>query len=172
MEELWNQTLLLLKDLLGSKNFDTWIAPVSFVCLNKTELRLKVPNRLFRDWVTEHFLAKIEEAASSVVKQKIAVTFEIGHEMMTPNLSRVERPLKAEKPVKKDEQQKILPNGQSHLAERYTFDSFVIGGSNQFAHAASLAVATRPGVHYNPLFIYGGVGLGKTHLVMRLVIAS
>lgn len=163
MDDLWNRALELLKARLGKQNFETWIKPASFVSLTKTELRLRVPNKFSRDWLTEHFLGQIEEAVSSVAEQKISVTFELSPQSYAernPN----------EKVTARDEHEKVLlPPSPSlrnnNLSVRYTFDNFVIGASNQFAHAACLAVANKPGVGYNPLFIYGGVGLGKTHLV-------
>ena len=163
MHELWNQAFELLKEKLGKQNFETWIKPVSFVSLTKTELRLKVPNKFFRDWVTEHFLRQIEETVSEAAHQKIAVTFDVNQDPAA-NKSQSERVVTVT--AKREERPKVAPaQRHNNLSSRYTFDNFVIGASNQFAHAASLAVANKPGVHYNPLFIYGGVGLGKTHLV-------
>lgn len=160
MVELWQQALVRLKEDLGKQNFDSWIKPTSIVSLNKTELRLAVPSKLHRDWITEHYLSAIEQVAASLSGQPIAVTFEVDPET-------VEKGLAAEKPQRREEREKAPTAAQraNNLSVRYTFESFVVGASNQFAHAASLAVANKPGVHYNPLFIYGGVGLGKTHLV-------
>ena len=78
MDELWNRALESLKERLGKQHFETWIKPASFVSLTKTELRLKVPNKFFRDWLTEHFLGQIEEAVSTIAQQKISVTFDVG----------------------------------------------------------------------------------------------
>lgn len=160
MVELWQQALVKLKEDLGKQNFDSWIKPTSIVSLNKTELRIAVPSKLHRDWITEHYLSAIEQVASSLCGQPITVTFEVDPEM-------VDKGLAAEKPQRRKERERPPTPAQyaNNLSARYTFDSFVVGASNQFAHAASLAVANKPGVHYNPLFIYGGVGLGKTHLV-------
>jgi len=162
MDELWNCALEILKEKLGKQHFETWIKPASFVSLNKTELRLKVPSKFFRDWVTEHFLGQIEEAVSVIAQQKTSVTFDVSQHSSTPNTL-------SERIVKREDREKVVtPQRNSNLSSRYTFDNFVIGASNQFAHAASLAVANKPGVHYNPLFIYGGVGLGKTHLITAI----
>ncbi|MBM4260677.1 MAG: chromosomal replication initiator protein DnaA [Deltaproteobacteria bacterium] len=161
MVELWQQALAKLKEKLGKQSFDTWIRPTSFVSLNKTELRIAVPSKLHRDWITEHFLAQIEEVIGTLCGQTTAVTFEIDPET-------VEKQIASERTLRKEDREKPpvqTPHRVNNLSARYTFDSFVVGASNQFAHAASLAVANKPGLHYNPLFIYGGVGLGKTHLV-------
>jgi chromosomal replication initiation ATPase DnaA len=80
MDELWNRALESLKERLGKQNFETWIKPASFVSLTRTELRLKVPNKFFRDWLTEHFLGQIEEAISSVAEQKISVIFDLNQQ--------------------------------------------------------------------------------------------
>lgn len=160
MVELWQQALVKLKENLGKQSFDTWISPTSFVSLNKTELRLAVPSKLHRDWITEHFLTQIEESISSLCGQTIAVTFEV-------DPAAAEKKNGGEKIQRKEDRDRPQSPVQraNNLSARYTFDSFVVGASNQFAHAASTAVASKPGFHYNPLFIYGGVGLGKTHLV-------
>jgi chromosomal replication initiator protein len=116
-----------------------------------------VPNKFFRDWLTEHYLTRLEEVLSKTAQQKLTVSLDVKQE---PQIKII-----AEKNVGKDEREREKRRRTSNLIPRYTFENFVIGASNQFAHAASMAVANQPGDHYNPLFIYGGVGLGKTHLI-------
>jgi len=157
MAELWQKVLAHLKDQLGKQNFETWIQPITFVSRDKTRLYLNVPNKFFRDWLTEHYLARIEEALSEAAQQKMAVSLDIKPE---PQAKFV-----ADKSVRKDGRERDRVHRNNNLIAKYTFENFVIGASNQFAHAASMAVANQPGDHYNPLFIYGGVGLGKTHLI-------
>ena len=157
MAELWQKVLAHLKDQLGKQNFETWIQPITFVSRDKTRLYLNVPNKFFRDWLTEHYLTRIEEALSEAAQQKMAVSLDIKPE---PQAKFV-----ADKSVRKDERARDRVHRNNNLIAKYTFENFVIGASNQFAHAASMAVANQPGDHYNPLFIYGGVGLGKTHLI-------
>jgi chromosomal replication initiator protein len=157
MAELWQKVLAHLKDQLGKQNFETWIQPITFVSRDKTRLYLSVPNKFFRDWLTEHYLTRIEEVLSEAAQQEMLVSLDVKPEPQTKTV--------AEKSVRKDERERDRVRRNNNLISKYTFDNFVIGASNQFAHAASMAVANQPGDHYNPLFIYGGVGLGKTHLI-------
>ena len=157
MAELWQEALAHLKDQLGKQNYETWIQPIVFVSRDKSCVYLNVPNKFFRDWLTEHYLTRIEEVLSKVAQQKMAVSLDVKQESQIKTI--------ADKKVGKDEREREKSRRTSNLIPRYTFENFVIGASNQFAHAASMAVANQPGDHYNPLFIYGGVGLGKTHLI-------
>ena len=157
MAELWQEALAHLKDQLGKQNYETWIQPIVFVSRDKSCVYLNVPNKFFRDWLTEHYLTRLEEVLSKTAQQKLTVSLDVKQE---PQIKII-----AEKNVGKDEREREKRRRTSNLIPRYTFENFVIGASNQFAHAASMAVANQPGDHYNPLFIYGGVGLGKTHLI-------
>ena len=158
MAELWAEALTEIKERIGKQNFEAWIKPIRFVHKNKNEIVLEVPNKFFRDWLTEHYLHHIETAFSSISKNDVSVTFEIN--------PKLEFQVPAGKSDKKQENEaQPAPRNNKNLVPKYTFENFVIGASNQFAHAACTAVANQPGEHYNPLFIYGGVGLGKTHLV-------
>src|SRR3989304_8646939 len=157
MAELWQEALAHLKDQLGKKNYETWTQPIVFVSRDKSCVYLNVPNKFFRDWLTEHYLTRLEEVLSKAAQQKLTVSLDVKQE---PQIKII-----AEKNVGKDEREREKRRRTSNLIPRYTFENFVIGASNQFAHAASMAVANQPGDHYNPLFIYGGVGLGKTHLI-------
>jgi len=157
MAELWQEALAHLKDQLGKQNYETWIQPIAFVSRDKGCVYLNVPNKFFRDWLTEHYLTRIEDVLSKAAQQKMSVSFDVKQEPQTKTI--------ADKNVGKNERERERSRRTSNLIPRYTFENFVIGASNQFAHAASMAVANQPGDHYNPLFIYGGVGLGKTHLI-------
>jgi chromosomal replication initiator protein len=157
MAELWQEVLAHLRDHLGKQNYETWIQPITFGARDKNRVYLNVPNKFFRDWLTEHFLTPIEEALSRVAQQKVTVSLEVKQEAQEKSL--------ADKSVKKEGRERERAQRVNNLIPKYTFENFVIGASNQFAHAASMAVANQPGDHYNPLFIYGGVGLGKTHLI-------
>jgi chromosomal replication initiator protein len=157
MPELWNQALMEVKERIGKQNYDTWIKPIRFASRNKSEIKLEVPNKFFRDWLTEHYLTQIEDVLSSLAKDSISVVFEVNEKL--------EGQLTVNRSIKKEEKDRERQERNTNLIPKYTFDNFVIGASNQFAHAACVAVANQPGDHYNPLFIYGGVGLGKTHLV-------
>ena len=157
MSEQWTQALAEIKEQIGAQNFETWIAPIRFVSRNKNEVVLEVPNKFFRDWLTEHYINKLEAVLSSSARLAVRVIFQVNEKAAKLPTS--------EKAAKKDERERDKPQRASNLVAKYTFENFVIGASNQFAHAACVAVANQPGDNYNPLFIYGGVGLGKTHLV-------
>src|SRR6266511_4244785 len=157
MPELWNQALIEVKERIGKQNYETWIKPIRFASRSKSEINLEVPNKFFRDWLTEHYLLQIEDVLSSLEKDRVRVVFEINEKLESRSTGN--------RNIKKEEKERERTSRNTNLIPKYTFDNFVIGASNQFAHAACVAVANQPGDHYNPLFIYGGVGLGKTHLV-------
>jgi len=156
MPELWSQAVAEIKERIGRHNYETWIKPIGFVSRNKNEICLDVPNKFFRDWLTEHYLTQLQEILSTLAKHDVKVVFEINEKPSRQTI--------VEKGLKRDDRDRVQ-RSTSNLVPKYTFQNFVVGASNQFAHAACFAVANQPGEHYNPLFIYGGVGLGKTHLV-------
>ena len=157
MPELWSQAVAEIKERIGRQNYETWIKPIGFVSRNKNEICLDVPNKFFRDWLTEHYLEQIQEIMSTLAKHEVKIVFEINE--------KASRQANVENVVAKREERERVQKTDTNLVPKYTFQNFVVGASNQFAHAACVAVANQPGEHYNPLFIYGGVGLGKTHLV-------
>lgn len=151
---MWQEALNHLEQRLGTQNFETWIKPLKVKVVQSGHITLGVPNKFFRDWLIEHFLVTIQDTLTNLLHQTVTVSVVINHQSeqhIEPN-KRINRPVQG------------TPRNTSLIA-KYTFDSFIVGSSNQFAHAASEAVANQPGGNYNPLFIYGGVGLGKTHLV-------
>src|SRR5215469_2867369 len=157
MDELWQEALEEIRKRIGKQNFDAWIKPLHFESRTKNEICLDVPNKFFRDWLNEHFLELMEQVASSIARHSLKISLNVNQQLPA------ETP--AEKIERKEEREKEKSHRTNNLIAKYTFENFVVGASNQFAHAASMAVANQPGDHYNPLFIYGGVGLGKTHLV-------
>jgi chromosomal replication initiator protein len=124
-------------------------------------LDLEVPNKFFKDWISENYESLICEALRNLSKKDIAISFSLREGKEEPPRESRE-PKTKDKTAAKPQRQTIKEDG---LNPSYTFASFVVGSCNQFAHAAALAVASLPAKNYNPLFIYGGVGLGKTHLV-------
>jgi chromosomal replication initiator protein len=157
MEHLWNKVIDSLKERVGQQNFDIWIKPISFVSLNQESVELEVPNRFFREWINEHYASHIQETFSKLTEQSCTLHFRI----KSDRGGRLALPVQM---VQKKEGPAAAPS-PTLFNPRYTFDHFVVGASNQFANAACLAVANLPAKNYNPLFIYGGVGLGKTHLL-------
>jgi len=154
MDELWEGALRHLRETLGKQNFETWIKPIRVQENDGGEIALEVPNRFFRDWLVEHYLTPIQEALSALAHQSVKLSVTVNQQLQSSG--GIE---------KRAEREKRKPARINNLLPKYNFENFVVGASNQFAHAASLAVANQPGDHYNPLFIYGGVGLGETHLI-------
>ena len=160
MVEMWEEAVRQLKEKLGNQNFETWIKPIHIHSISADGVVLGVPNKFFRDWLNEHYFAQIDEILKSLTHKDLKISLAIDHQ--TPTAQR-EKINKIDKKEEREQQSKHPPRA-NNLVPKYTFENFVVGTSNQFAHAASMAVANQPGEHYNPLFIYGGVGLGKTHL--------
>jgi chromosomal replication initiator protein len=155
---IWDQVLTRVETKVNRHSYYTWFKPTSFVSDKGTSLQIRVPNALFRDWLNKHYAAVMSEALSEVHRQGCEVFF-VTDEAIPPE----ELPALPEPTPEPDVQEVVSEAGS--LAPRYSFDTFIVGPSNQFAHAASRAVAEAPSRSYNPLFIYGGVGLGKTHLM-------
>src|ERR1700730_14077295 len=155
---IWDEILTRVQAKVNRNSFYTWFRPTSFVADDGVSLTVSVPNALFKDWITKHYSGVISEALIEVNRANAAVSFVASAlaEGVAPRLS----------PADIQEASTTPPTpGPAGLNPRYTFDSFIVGSSNQFAHAACRAVAEAPSRSYNPLFIYGGVGLGKTHLM-------
>ncbi len=158
MQRVWEQVLGLVEERVGKTSKDTWLKPLRPLSVDADTFHLEVPSALFRDWLLSHLVGPLEEAFREVRGQPTHLVLHV-REKSQGELFPAEEQKQAAQAEGKEAAQK---NG---LVPHYTFASFVVGGSNQFAHAAARAVSTHPGKNYNPLFIYGGVGLGKTHLI-------
>jgi len=157
MQDLWSNVIDSLKERIGQQNFDIWIKPIHFLSLEGENVELEVPNRFFKEWLNEHYSSLIRDALSFLTEKPCHLQFRIRNEKIN------ERDFIG--PPVQSEEIKAPHILQPIFNPKYTFDHFVVGASNQFANAACLAVANLPAKNYNPLFIYGGVGLGKTHLL-------
>jgi chromosomal replication initiator protein len=153
---IWDQVLTRIETKVNRHSFYTWFKPTAFVAERDGTIRVRVPNALFRDWLTKHYAAVIGEALAEVERAGAPVAF-VTDDGATPIVPDVPQP----EPDVEEE----VTDDLGILSPRYSFDTFIVGSSNQFAHAACRAVAEAPSRSYNPLFIYGGVGLGKTHLM-------
>lgn len=166
MNRLWQETVSHLEKTLSPQHFSTWIKPIRFVSLKKDRLVLEVPNRFVFDWIREHYAQVIQETVSQIGAVAYTVTFEIGNSQEKDLRPAAETPPPApQPPISNRDPLHRDWNAAYNLNPKYTFGEFVSGSSNQFAYAAARAVANNPATTYNPLFIYGGVGLGKTHLI-------
>ncbi|MDL1872002.1 chromosomal replication initiator protein DnaA [Deltaproteobacteria bacterium PRO3] len=162
MNDTIQKVIASLQTKISGLNYNNWIKPATFRLGEDQRLAIEVPNKFIRDWITENYLNLIKYELFKVTGLEHEVAFRIVEEAApapeaAPEPLEAETPAAAEAPGPKKAQEGLNP--------KYTFDTFVVGNSNQFAHAASRAVANLPSLAYNPLFIYGGVGLGKTHLL-------
>jgi chromosomal replication initiator protein len=158
-EELWNNSLVQIEERVGSNIIDLWFRPIKLSQLKEQQATIEIPNRFFKDWIEDNYPDIIAESIGAILGNPVTVRYKIA-ERMDPTVRKMDMRLETRR-------QKLASRG-IYLNPKYTFENFVIGQSNQFAHAAAKAVAETPGKIYNPLFIYGGVGLGKTHLITAI----
>ena len=159
-ESLWNEVAGRLKGALNETTYRTWFAEAEGTELSDDAFVLGVPNDFTREWIEGHFLGLIGAAVRDVTGQERRVALSVTERM----------PVAAPMPTAAETAPRQAGSGSvdAGMNPKYTFDLFVIGSSNRFAHAAALAVAEAPAQAYNPLFIYGGTGLGKTHLMQAI----
>ena len=180
---IWEEILSRIQAKVNRHSFYTWFKPTAFVADDGSIVTVRVPNALFKDWITKHYSGVIAEALDEVRRADALVNFVASgtpeaeaRPMAPPPRPPEVAPVSGERPAATSHQPPtfaaaeeplppVMPTSSAGLNPRYTFDTFIVGSSNQFAHAACRAVAEAPSRSYNPLFIYGGVGLGKTHLM-------
>jgi chromosomal replication initiator protein len=160
--QVWGRILDRLKESVSDQVYETWLRPLRFVTQEGSLLLVATPHQFFKQWIDENYFPQIEEAARKELGSNTSIEIVVGGEE-DGEVIRDAQDLDLELPLT------VVPPRQRNrngvLNTRYTFDHFVVGVGNQFAQAASFAVATDPAKSYNPLFIYGGTGLGKTHLL-------
>lgn len=159
LEDIWNKSLSIIEKKVGANAFELWFKPIKPSQLEEQSVLLEIPNRFFREWIEDYYPNLISEALEGIVGFPVTVRFKIAEKEDTA-VKRMDARLEGRR-------QRLASKG-IYLNPRYTFDNFIAGPSNQFANAAAKAVADNPGMTYNPLFIYGGVGLGKTHLITAI----
>ena len=191
---IWEEILSRVQAKVNRHSFYTWFKPTAFVADDGMTVTVRVPNALFKDWITKHYSGVIAEALDEVRRTEALVNFvasgtpeaeapvpsaprvsdsktsnpQLGTRSVEPGSRNAEQGTRTLEPGTfgiEDSLPPVMPTSSAGLNPRYTFDTFIVGSSNQFAHAACRAVAEAPSRSYNPLFIYGGVGLGKTHLM-------
>ncbi|HBH60788.1 MAG TPA: chromosomal replication initiator protein DnaA [Nitrospiraceae bacterium] len=156
-EETWIKTIEAIGVKVGGQAFDLWFRPLKLVQFQDQNIVLEVPNKFFKEWIEDHFPGIISETIKEFVNKDVSVKFKVFDKKEDPVIKKIES--------KQENRRAKLASRGIFLNPKFTFDTFVVGASNQFAHAASRAIADAPGKAYNPLFIFGGVGLGKTHLM-------
>ncbi|HMK56947.1 MAG TPA: chromosomal replication initiator protein DnaA [Dissulfurispiraceae bacterium] len=155
-EDFWGGAFSKIHERVGDSIFELWFKPMKLLHFKDKSVTIEIPNRFFKDWVEDNYPNLIGESIEGETGQQVAIKFKICAKE-DGALRKIDS--------KNESRRARLANRGIYLNPKYTFDSFVVGSSNQFAHAAAKRVCEGPGSTYNPLFIYGGVGLGKTHLI-------
>ena len=149
--DVWQNAMERIQNHISSQTFETWFRSLGPLEFDGSTMVLEVPSQFYVDWLDQHYRGLIQSSLESVTGQPVSLSFQV----------RVVEP-----PVFEERPRGPLPiRNECHLSPNNTFETFIVGSGNQFAHAVAQAVAQTPGERYNPLFLYGGVGLGKTHLM-------
>lgn len=152
---LWDNALELLAPEIGPDNLELWLKPVAPTSFDGRLMMLKVPNKFFTEWIKDHYQRRLEEHLKGLTGGEVTLDYSVTKDLQAA--PREPAPIEEARPQSEFKLSELNP--------RYTFSSFVVGASNRFAQATAEAVARNPGKQFNPFFIYGGVGLGKTHLM-------
>ncbi|MEA2653380.1 MAG: chromosomal replication initiator protein, partial [Chloroflexota bacterium] len=172
--QVWRAALGELQVSLSPANFETWLRDTQLVDVDEQRFRIAVPNGFAKDWLESRYRSLISQTLARIVGYSVQVEFVIGATPESQAEPNGEAPAALAAPTDGPaprQQVRVEPTrvggegGTTYINPRYTFANFIVGSANRLAHAASLSVAERPGHAYNPLFLYGGVGLGKTHLM-------
>ncbi len=189
--KIWNSVLSAAEKRVNHESFTTWFKPIIFLGMEDSIIRVKVPDRVFEDWILNNYRDVLEESLDEVGIAGCSIVFESSTESENRTNALAPAPkveVSGDHPRNNQHQYLTPPSSRhyfstssnstsqftdtdltdTHLNQKYTFDTFVVGSCNQFAHAAALAIADSPSKTYNPLFLYGGVGLGKTHLMCAI----
>jgi len=164
---IWSRACKHLKETLSKDVFDRWIAVIEANNIVDEQLVLRVANNFYQNWLEENYLPLIQDAITASTDRSLKVLLEVNHQSPQSHKSSAAIEEKNERTQAAPPAPKTVKTAIA-LNQKYTFDKFVVGSSNSFPHAASMAVAQSPGRAYNPLFLYGGVGLGKTHLMQAI----
>ena len=165
LTETWNDFLSEIKTNVTQMTFNTWFLPIKPIEMNGSTIKVQLPSQFFWEWIDEHYQGLINKTIHRVLGKEVSLTYVISEEKETlsPPEEKSKSVIQAVKPVPQKQE------FATFLNPRYTFDNFIKGENNQLARAAATAISENPGgTSFNPLFIYGGVGLGKTHLMQAI----
>ncbi len=159
VDKIWTKTTKQIRTLLNTETYNLWFSAVQPLSVNQSSITLEVPNEFSEVWLKDNYLELLQDALVQATGRKLKIKFKVaeGNGIATT-------PAKATRGKKAAVGRKVN-EGDLIFNPRNTFETFVVGNNNSFAHAAAMAVAQQPGKAYNPLFLYGGTGLGKTHLL-------
>ena len=160
LSNLWEASQPLIKEKIGSTSYETWFTIIQTKEKDSNTITIETPDNFFKNWIVDHYKNLIQDTLNKIAQREIKIEFLVNSEILTNNHQR--HPLK----IYPEPRQENI--SQINLNSKFTFENFVIGSSNRFSYAAGLAVAESPARAYNPLFIYGQVGLGKTHLIQAI----
>ena len=159
VDKIWTKTTKQIRTLLNTETYNLWFSSVQPLSLNQSSITLEVPNEFSEVWLKDNYLELLQDALTQASGRKLKIKFKVAEgNGNSPTPAKAARGKKATAASKSNE-------GDLIFNPRNTFETFVVGNTNSFAHAAALAVSQQPGKAYNPLFLYGGTGLGKTHLL-------
>ena len=156
LEDIWNSCLSKIEEKVGSSIAELWFKPIKLLQVKERQATVDIPNRFFKDWIEENYPYLIAESLGNTLGFPIDILYK-SEAKLDPVIKKMD--------MKLETRRQSLAKRGIYLNPKYTFDNFVVGTSNQFAQAAAHSVSVAPGKTYNPLFLYGGVGLGKTHLI-------
>jgi len=180
VEQAWIDFLTIIKSEINAQSFKTWFEPIKPVKLEETELTVRVSSHFFYDWLEAHYNMRITNALEKVLGKSARLVYNVVPAEDSPQsnvIAQYALPVEKSEPVTAaarpaafaDDERSPLPYQKTFLNQRFTFDNYIKGESNQLARAAALAVANNPGgTSFNPLVLYGGTGLGKTHLIQAI----
>ncbi len=159
MKVIWEKAQKLIGERVGAHFYDLWFRPVELAQIKDGNATLDIPNRFFKEWVEDSYPGIISDVLKEVTGESLKIKYRMS-EKLDPESRKLDNQL--------ENRRTRLASRGIYLNPKYIFENFVVGDSNKFANAAAEAVAANPGRAYNPLFIYGGVGLGKTHLISAI----
>jgi len=162
-EKIWDLAQGQLRSKLSKDTFNMWFAPLRACAMDGNHVMLEAPNEFSEVWLKDNYTSLLQDAFAIAAGRQLQVKFKIATGGAPTPLAAVAVPIKVKSAEAAHE--RASASGEIHFNPKNTFDTFVVGNNNNFAYAAALAVAQAPGKSYNPLFVYGGVGLGKTHLL-------
>ena len=168
-EKIWHSAQEHLRAKLSQDTFSMWFAPLQASALDGSHITIEAPNEFCEVWLKDNYLSLMQDAVAAAAGCKLQVKFKAATLPHSATAITASRPAAALKPKSiAAPTPRVTPNGDLHFNPKNTFESFVVGGNNNFAYAVAKAVAESPGKVYNPLFLHGGVGLGKTHLLQAI----
>src|SRR5450432_613015 len=164
-EKIWNSAQEHLRSSMNADTYNMWFAPLRASAIDNSHVTLEATNEFCEVWLKDNYLGLLQKAFAAASGRQLQIKFKIvaGNSPIVNAAAPGATPAKTKSSGSTHE--RVLQNGEQHFNPKNTFESFVVGNNNNFAYAAALAVAQAPGKSYNPLFLYGGVGLGKTHLL-------